>query len=94
MALVIALRPEPVEVTLLTQADCAFCDQAREILDRLGGEHPLRVRTVDVSSPEGEELVARNGVLFAPGVLIDGRPFSYGRPSERKLRRELARRRP
>jgi hypothetical protein len=28
-------------------------------------------------------------VLFAPGVLVDGAPFSYGRLSERKLRRTL-----
>lgn len=32
------------------------------------------------------------GILFAPGVLVDGAPFSYGRRSERKLRRHLARR--
>jgi hypothetical protein len=30
--------------------------------------------------------------MFAPGVLVDGEPFSYGRLSERKLRRELRRR--
>lgn len=32
--------------------------------------------------------------MFAPGLLVDGEPFSYGRVSERKLRRTLARRRP
>jgi hypothetical protein len=36
-------------------------------------------------------LAARAGVLFAPGVLLDGRPFGYGRLSERRLRRELGR---
>ncbi|MGH9252739.1 MAG: hypothetical protein ACRD0W_24965 [Acidimicrobiales bacterium] len=30
--------------------------------------------------------------LFPPGVLLDDDPFGYGRLSERKLRRELARR--
>jgi len=28
------------------------------------------------------------GIMFPPGILIDGEPFSYGR-SERKLRRAL-----
>jgi len=28
-------------------------------------------------------------VLFAPGVLLDGHPFSFGRLSERKLRKAL-----
>jgi len=34
----------------------------------------------------------KGGLLFPPGILIDGEPFSYGRPSERKLRHELDRR--
>jgi len=36
-------------------------------------------------------LAARGGVLFPPGIFLDREPFSYGRPSERKLRKELAR---
>jgi hypothetical protein len=31
--------------------------------------------------------------VFPPGVFLNGEPFSYGRLSERKLRRELDRRR-
>jgi hypothetical protein len=31
-------------------------------------------------------------VLFAPGVLVDSRPFSFGRLSERKLLRALEKR--
>lgn len=30
-------------------------------------------------------------MLFAPGVLLDGTMFSYGRLSERRLRRHLDR---
>jgi hypothetical protein len=33
-----------------------------------------------------------SGLLFPPGVLIDGQPFSYDRLSERKPRRKLDRR--
>ncbi|MGH9119880.1 MAG: hypothetical protein ACRD0A_19005 [Acidimicrobiales bacterium] len=36
-------------------------------------------------------MAAAAGMAFPPGVLLDGEPFSYGRLSERKLRRELAR---
>lgn len=82
----------PVEVTLLTQDDCAFCDVAKEILARVGSEYPLQVREVDLTTAEGQRLATSAGVLFAPGVLLDGEAFSYGRLSERKLRRTLARR--
>ncbi len=83
-----------MDIVLLTQANCAFCDQAKEILARLAAEYPLRVTTLDVNSPEGQALAMRGGVLFPPGIFIDGAAFSYGRPSERKLRRELERKVP
>jgi hypothetical protein len=82
----------PVEITLLTQTSCAMCDLAKGILGRLGEEYPLSVTEVDLRSDEGRRLAADAGVLFAPGVLVDGSPFSYGRLSERKLRRFLDRR--
>jgi len=81
-----------MEVLLLTQENCGFCAQAREILDRLSGEYQLSVTTLDLNSPEGQALAMRGGVLFPPGIFIDGESFSYGRPSERKLRREIERR--
>lgn len=81
-----------MDVLLLTQENCGFCDQAKELLGRLAREYPLRMTTLDLATPEGQALALRCGVLFPPGIFLDGVPFSYGRPSERKLRRELARR--
>lgn len=82
----------PMEVTLLTQENCAFCDQAGELLERLSAEYGFSVSTLDLNSPEGQVLAWRGGVMFPPGIFIGGEPFSYGRLSERKLRRELERR--
>ncbi len=81
-----------MEVLLLTQEPCAFCDQAKAILDRLAAEYPLTVSTLDLGSPAGQARALRGGILFAPGIFLDDEAFSYGRPSERKLRRELDRR--
>jgi glutaredoxin len=78
-------------VTLLTQADCALCEHAKSVLARVGADHPLEVAEIDLASEHGRALSARAGVLFAPGVLVDGRPFGYGRLSERRLRRTLRR---
>ena len=52
----------------------------------------MSVTEVDLRSDKGKRLAADAGVLFAPGVLVDGSPFCYGRLSERKLRRLLDRR--
>lgn len=81
-----------MNILLLTQENCGFCYQAKEILDRLAVEYGLSVSTLDLSSPEGQALAERSGVLFPPGIFIDDDPFSYGRPSEQKLKREIERR--
>jgi len=80
------------EIILLTQHDCGFCDQAKGVLARVGADHPVTVTEIDLGSAEGQRLAAAAGVLFAPGLLIDGEPFSFGRLSERKLRRALGKR--
>jgi Glutaredoxin-like domain (DUF836) len=82
----------PAQITLLTQPSCGMCDLAKGILARLADEYPLSVTEVDLASDDGRRLAGDAGVLFAPGVLVDGQPFSYGRLSERKLRRALDRR--
>ena len=81
-----------MNVLLLTQKNCGFCRQAKEILDRLSVEFGLTVSTLDLDSHEGQVLAERSGMLFPPGIFLDGEPFSYGRLSERKLRRELEQR--
>lgn len=81
-----------VDVTLLTQSACGFCDDAKAVLDRLSAEFPLEIREIDLASPEGQRLAVAGGIMFPPGILLDGEAFAYGRPSERKLRRELERR--
>lgn len=80
------------KVTLLTQADCAYCDHAKDVLDLVEKDFSLEVTEVSLDTDEGRRLATRHGFLFAPGVLLDGHSFGYGRLSERRLRRELARR--
>jgi glutaredoxin len=78
-------------ITLLTQEDCAYCEHAKKVLALVGAEHPITVTEIDITGEEGRVLAARAGVVFAPGLLVDGRPFGYGRISERRLRRSLQR---
>lgn len=80
-------------VTLLTQPDCHLCDHAKTVLARIAADHPLWVEEIPLDSDDGHRHATRIGMLFAPGILIDGEPYGYGRLSERKLRKTLARRR-
>ena len=52
----------------------------------------MRARDIfHVDSAAGQQMALSGGLLFPPGVVIDERPFCYGRPSRAKLRRELER---
>lgn len=78
-----------IDITLLTQDECGFCDHAKTVLRRLAQEFPLQVTEIGLAGDEGRRLAAHAGVLFAPGLLVNGQPFGHGRISERKLRHTL-----
>ncbi|MHB8643468.1 MAG: glutaredoxin family protein [Gaiellaceae bacterium] len=78
------------EIILLTKDECHFCEQAKEVLARIAIEQPLEIREVRLESDEGGRLAAEAGAPFPPVVFLDGAPFSYGRLSERRLRKALA----
>jgi hypothetical protein len=82
----------PVPIVVLTQPACRLCDVAKDILARLGEHYRLSVTEISLDTEAGRRLAGQAVVMFAPGVLVDGQPFSYGRLSERKLRRLLDRR--
>ncbi len=77
------------EITLLTQPSCSYCDHAIEILTRLASQYPLRINEISMHTEEGEKLAIKHAVMFAPGILLDGKLFSYGRLSEKKLKAHL-----
>ena len=80
----------PLRVELVTSPGCHYCGHAREVLERVGTEVPLRVTEVDLDSPDGRAALARWRVPFPPIVVVEGTLFGYGRISERKLRAALA----
>lgn len=77
-------------ITILTQSSCVSCEHAKDVISRVAHDHPLDVQEVSLESAEGRDLATRHGVVFAPGILLGGELFSYGRLSEKKLRRRLA----
>ncbi len=78
------------DVIILTQSFCTFCEQAKEIFSRLTLEYPLNIQEIDLDTEAGRDLAIKHGVMFAPGILINQKLFSFGRPSEKKLRKYFA----
>lgn len=78
------------EAVLLTKDDCHFCDEAKRLLGRFAADGQLTLREVPLASQEGDRLSREAAAPFPPVVFLDGEYFSYGRLSERKLRRALS----
>jgi glutaredoxin len=78
-----------IALTLLSQADCAWCERAKKLLAET--DEDVEVTEVSLDTDEGRELAARHRLLFAPGLVHDDRLIAYGRISKRALRRELDR---
>ena len=75
-------------LTLVTQDECHFCERAHEVLEALG----VAVREIRVDSAEAQTLAERGIPLAFLPVLTDGEHvIAYGRFSEKRLRKELAR---
>ena len=83
------MQDQLIRVTLLTQADCHFCKDAQAMLERLRSEYPLTVEVRDLAESESQQLALRHGLLFPPGIIVDGAAAGYGRPSEGRLRKLL-----
>lgn len=76
-------------VTLLTQDACSLCDHAKDVVRRVQQDTDLVLEEIGLDTDQGRDLALKSGVLFAPGILLDGQPFGHGRLSERKLRKAL-----
>lgn len=80
-----------IAVTLLTQVDCAWCSDGKVLLSELSADFPLEVDEVDLHSDIGRHLATEHRVMFAPGLIANGRLVAHGRLSKRALRRVFLR---
>lgn len=80
-----------ITVTLLTQNDCAWCSDGKALLVELSREFSLEVDEIDLHSDAGRQLATEHRVMFAPGLIANGRLVAHGRLSKRALRREFRR---
>ena len=82
-----------LDVLLLVGPHCPLCEHAASVLERVGRDAPLRVRTLSWDDGDARALRERDGVPFPPALYVDGAYWAYGRLSERWMRKRLARRR-
>ena len=79
------------DAILVVRGDtCELCTHALAVLDRVSSRHQLRVRILHADTEQGRAaLLAAGAAAFTPVLLLNGRPYAYGRLSERALHRDL-----
>lgn len=74
-------------IELVTRVGCHLCDDARQVIARVGAELGVSWRETDVDADPAAVDAYGDRV---PVVLVDGREHGYWRVEEERLRRALA----
>lgn len=68
-----------MKVTLIRPDGCAHCVAVKGILGQLKDSYPtLEVEEIDMTSDEGQKLVAKYKIMASPGILINDEFFAMG----------------
>lgn len=80
-----------INLTLVTREGCVHCAQTKELLKKIKPEYSeLAVEEIDMTTPKGQELISKYGIMSSPGIIINGELFAMGGTTEKELRDKLA----
>ncbi len=79
------------KIQFLTMVGCHNCAAVKKIFDEIMPEFKDKVEVVeiDMTSPEGQELVQKYSVMASPGIIINDELFSTGGVDKEKLVEKL-----
>ena len=79
-----------MKLQFLTMPGCHNCEAAKKIFDEIMPDFPnVEVEEIDMTTPEGQELVQKYGIMSSPGIIINGELFSTGGVDRTKLIEKL-----
>ena len=79
-----------IKMTLVTREGCVHCAQTKELLKKIQPEYPeLVIKEIDMTIPEGQELIGKYSIMSSPGIIINDEFFAMGGTTEKELRSKL-----
>ena len=79
-----------IKVTLIRPEGCQHCVAVKQTLENLKSDYPdLVVEEIDMTSPEGMELVQKYNIMSSPGILVNDEFFTFGGATEEQLREKF-----
>lgn len=79
-----------IKVTLIRPSGCQHCVAVKGTVERLKTAYPdVTVEEIEATTPEGQALIQKYGILSSPGVLINDEFFAMGGATEKQLREKF-----
>lgn len=80
-----------IKIQFLTMPGCHNCEAAKKIFDEIMPEFSDKVEftEIDMTTPKGQELVQKYGIMSSPGIIINGELFSTGGVDKERLIKKL-----
>ncbi|MBI1888738.1 MAG: thioredoxin family protein [Candidatus Spechtbacteria bacterium] len=79
-----------IKVTLIRPSGCQHCVQVKGTLEKLKTDYPdLVLEEIEATTPEGQALITKHGILSSPGILINDEFFAMGGATEKQLREKF-----
>lgn len=79
-----------IKVTLIRPSGCQHCVQVKGTLEKLKSDYPdLTIEEIEATTPEGQTLIQKYGILTSPGILINDEFFAMGGATEAQLREKF-----
>lgn len=74
-------------IQFLTMPGCHSCEAVKKVFDEIIPEFKDKVEVVeiDMTTPEGQELVQKYSVMASPGIIINDELFATGGVDKEKL---------
>lgn len=79
-----------IKVTLIRPSGCSHCGAVKATLEKMKTDYPeLMIKEIDMTTPEGQELVQKYGILSSPGILVNDEFFAFGGATEEQFRKKF-----
>ena len=74
------------KIQFLTMPGCHSCEAAKKIFDEIIPDFSnVEVEEIDMTTPEGQQIVQKYGIMASPGIVINDELFSAGGVNQEKL---------
>lgn len=84
------MRKSTIKIQIVTSSGCECCEDIKTYIKDVQKDFPsLRVEIINMTTPEGQELVQKHNILSAPGIIINGQLEFSGETKEEDLRKKL-----